>query len=1412
MSETNEYTNYLKDVIFINEDDDYKKFTKSDENILKNLIMNKSFEPDKDISSTGGMYFVNAYRNISSALPEKEHSIENRGKEVEINISKIVDLNSATDEWVHGIVVEIWKDDDKIIYSVKTDDKKVYSVVNRNDIHLFKWKDCVDQCYNTCHKYVETEVNSTAYMLRILSASVLGDTENYKICFLVNMNNDILGTWYHDKEFFKINIMKKNGQYKNNTDWFEKEQYNIIKIDTPVKREIKPREQYLTIKIPNNNSIINLYYKNKNELAKWPTNEIGNLQFPRSYKNVINVMDKFIVPRIRNLNRTYIIINLLKILKAFTYDKNKSYSNPYIKDEENENILLNYDEEYKISNKVLSDGIDDNSNNRGLVELGVGINSKDNVNLIFKLVNDRLNKVTGLNLDIRDKLSNEEYRKLIKKLIDKLKEIQKEDTITYQKTFDDTTDVVTEPSGIIIKEDNQDPSTIKLPIELPIEYTNKKNGRFILGAGPSASGKTYNAGLIIEMMKMVDPSFPTFFMTIDGGTYREKSVIYQTIVEAVLNKKQYPGLTNLMSANIIDKFRGVESIFETDSIKKVINDYLLQQKEKEKFVVSLYVPDTLTYCGIPTDCIPKLQKYIDITGDNNWIGLMIYQHKTGGDGCPLKKEYKCVGCTESGKKREKTEGKKYSSDAWKYSYDHGLQTIQKAPKFRFVFHNGGKPGRPSIFEDLSEPKTKIPYDTNADIKNFFNKKNIIYINGELTKNIEKCNYLLKGCETSGITPKSPETQETSENIIRIDQEFIPYYQNKYIGIPKNLIDIMNKQQFDNINSDDSDDIVLLLAINNLITSGFLVLINEQEIDTTELDDNEKTYNYYKIDTTSNIDYNKVYDHINTLMKNESIILYELEKKDEAFINFYENKYIGINKTLDKNDEINKIMEKFIGSGVLKPIGDDINGQDLDENDRKYDYYKINMDDNIFHYFKDKDNFNKFIHDNSIIILDKEPNKGLNILNTLSGMTRNLTNKMFGVFNFTSLQKNGNNVENLQELQKLHNAVDESNIDIIVNNKNDAVILNNKNISLEITNLSKENQDIKVENITNTKGDEIITVEATTSESSNYLGDILKSIVSSAAAARGLFINKKNVDNNGNIKMNNTVSSEQKPFPSETNVDITTVTPAETVPFINKITDDNDIVINIPSKKKYIGVPKTVMTTDNEEKEIVKRLLTNQIMKKIEDNDLDQNLLETQNILGYNENEYDYYELNIEEYLKNVIDREKSMIYDELNILSNNNTLYIYEIEPEQAEGISNLPVSSLWNNFSNATKNFVLKSVGKMTEKSNITSGEKSTENVQGEPETNNKPPKCNKKTTAKNKKKTSGSKGTQKNTVESETPTSNEKQSTIKSRTQTLKNPNLLSNLLSNKTRKKDKETTETVKPARFSLRNRTPVMKYSE
>jgi hypothetical protein len=374
--------------------------------------------------------------------------------------------------------------------------------------------------------------------------------------------------------------------------------------------------------------------------------------------------------------------------------------------------------------------------------------------------------------------------------------------------------------------------------------------------------------------------------------------------------------------------------------------------------------------------------------------------------------------------------------------------------------------------------------------------------------------------------------------------------------------------------------------------------------------------------------------------------------------------------------------------------------------------------------------------------------------------------MFGVFNFTSLQEDGDNVKYLQELKKLNNAVDESNIDIIVNNKNDAVILNNKNISVEITDLSKKNQDIKVKNIKNTKGDEIITVEATTSQSSNYLGNILKSIVSSASAASGLFINKKNVDNDGNIKMNNTVSSEKGSLPSETNVDvdIAAVNPVETIPFINKITDDNDIVINIPSKKKYIGIPKNVMMRDdnNDDKIILNDLLKGGIIEKIE---VDQNLLDEEKIPRYNENNYDYYELKIEEHLRDRIRSINSIIHGELNVLSQNNTLYIYEIEPDQATGVSNLSANTLFNNISGAisgaSKNALSTLVGKITGESKKTKG-KEEEIDESIIETNNKPPKCNKKTTAKNMKKTSGSKGT---------PTSNKKPSTFESVTRTLKN-----------------------------------------
>ena len=54
--------------------------------------------------------------------------------------------------------------------------------------------------------------------------------------------------------------------------------------------------------------------------------------------------------------------------------------------------------------------------------------------------------------------------------------------------------------------------------------------------------------------------------------------------------------------------------------------------------------------------------------------------------------------TVSGKGRELTEGKKYSSSAYNYSKKHGYQALKKAPGARIDIHNsGGKKTNDSKF-------------------------------------------------------------------------------------------------------------------------------------------------------------------------------------------------------------------------------------------------------------------------------------------------------------------------------------------------------------------------------------------------------------------------------------------------------------------------------------------------------------------------------------------------------------------------------------------------------------------------------------------------------------------------------------------------------------------------------------------
>jgi hypothetical protein len=217
----------------------------------------------------------------------------------------------------------------------------------------------------------------------------------------------------------------------------------------------------------------------------------------------------------------------------------------------------------------------------------------------------------------------------------------------------------------------------------PLDLTNG-NARFIAGLGPSAAGKTYWAKNIITLLGQAEGNFPKSFLSIDGGATREFSVVYQDIIKALGQHPKIAGLNNLVSAGW-DPIH--TSLFKAGKIKKSVIKYLQEQKQKHgRSLVSLYVPETL---GSPMEkSHKKISKFVDITNDLKWIGLYIWQHRTAAE-CTFPDNLKCISTTASGKSRELTEGKKYSSKAYNFSKKHGIAEIKKAPGARIDIHNSG---------------------------------------------------------------------------------------------------------------------------------------------------------------------------------------------------------------------------------------------------------------------------------------------------------------------------------------------------------------------------------------------------------------------------------------------------------------------------------------------------------------------------------------------------------------------------------------------------------------------------------------------------------------------------------------------------------------------------------------------------
>ncbi len=235
----------------------------------------------------------------------------------------------------------------------------------------------------------------------------------------------------------------------------------------------------------------------------------------------------------------------------------------------------------------------------------------------------------------------------------------------------------------------------ELQIIMDMIKTNFRS-RLVMGFGPSAAGKTYWSKNILTILKNINSYNPSVCISIDGGSFRESSQIYLIIRDLAL-KNCKAGFSNLVGDSIL-----TESLFAAGHIKKAITKYLYKNKDKIK--ISLYVPETLGDCGRSIMdkrlkiCNEKYKNYIDITNDKEWIGLMIWQHNTGLE-CSYNVGFRCKGCTESGKEREKKEGKKYSNSNWEHSCKMGVYFTFEAPGGRYIIHNSG--GRKTLYEQYS---------------------------------------------------------------------------------------------------------------------------------------------------------------------------------------------------------------------------------------------------------------------------------------------------------------------------------------------------------------------------------------------------------------------------------------------------------------------------------------------------------------------------------------------------------------------------------------------------------------------------------------------------------------------------------------------------------------------------------------
>ena len=222
---------------------------------------------------------------------------------------------------------------------------------------------------------------------------------------------------------------------------------------------------------------------------------------------------------------------------------------------------------------------------------------------------------------------------------------------------------------------------------------NPKTRRAIVGLGPSGCGKTFVADEVLEALQYVN------VCSIDGGFSREHSIAWQLITTS-------------------DKM--IKDLYKTFTFNNTIHARDIVLDFIRKFDISVYIAETVTGDFISQ----KLYSSIKISDiDKDWIFLYVWQHLNNSSlfKCTFPKEYKCRGCDVSGKTREKSEGKKYSSNGYPASFKAASAYLRDHNGTKILVHNSG----------LLKTKNVV-WSNNRDILERFNQDKYLRIQSECT--------------------------------------------------------------------------------------------------------------------------------------------------------------------------------------------------------------------------------------------------------------------------------------------------------------------------------------------------------------------------------------------------------------------------------------------------------------------------------------------------------------------------------------------------------------------------------------------------------------------------------------------------------------------------------------------------------